>query len=80
MERRPRRRAASAWRCCGSRTRTTASAAGWTPSADAAACGKIIARQQRGYLQDALKDESSLDCLVMDTDGECTCRKTDTIA
>ena len=38
------------------------------------------ARQQRGYLQDALKNESSLDCLVMNTDGECTCRKTDAIA
>ncbi len=31
VERRPRGRAANAWRCCASRTRTTASAAGWTP-------------------------------------------------
>jgi hypothetical protein len=31
-------------------------------------------------MQDALKNESSLDCLAMNADGECTCRKTDAIA
>jgi cytochrome c peroxidase len=48
--------------------------------ADAAACMKIAANSSSAYAQMDLAAESSLDCLVMDADGACTCRKTDTVA
>ena len=53
----------------------------WTPSADAAACGKIVPGQQRGLHADGPEGRTSLDCLVMDdATAQCTCRKTDAIA
>ena len=49
--------------------------------ADAAACGKIVKFSSAYYMQDALKGEDSLECLVTDSaTGACTCRKTDTAA
>jgi cytochrome c peroxidase len=48
--------------------------------ADAAACGKIIPGSSAAYMQLALKDNDSLDCLVMNAEGACTCRKTDAFA
>jgi len=47
---------------------------------DAAACAKILPNTSAAFLQEDLKNESSLDCLVMNAEGECTCRKTDTVA
>ena len=48
--------------------------------ADAAACAKVAPNTQTAFQQAALKNEASLECLVMDGAGDCTCRKTDTVA
>ncbi|HXU01494.1 MAG TPA: cytochrome c peroxidase [Polyangia bacterium] len=49
------------------------------PIADAAACGKIVKYSTAYYTQLALQEanETTLDCLVTNESGECTCRKTD---
>jgi cytochrome c peroxidase len=50
-------------------------------AADAAACGKIVKNSSAYFMQEDLKDEMSLECLVTDeATGNCTCRKTSDIA